>query len=97
MEAAKEIDLRWAAIMEWRRSIPAFRLALEEAFECRALLNRESAQQFAYESLQVLVDIVRNEKALPPPPSPGVTRRNQDVNRRKCSQTETRSKPPTPN
>jgi len=77
MEAAKEAaqetatatatatSLSWGIIMEWSRTIPEFRLALDEALECRALLNRERAQELTYDALQVLVMLVRDESASP--------------------------------
>jgi len=64
-QAAKETELRWSTIMEWSRTIPEFRLALDEAIGCRALLNRERAQEFTYEALQVIVKVLRDEKASP--------------------------------
>jgi len=71
LEAAKEApkanadptELSWATIMEWSRTIPGFRLALDEAIECRALLGRERAQELSYEALQVLQKLLRDEKA----------------------------------
>jgi uncharacterized protein YchJ len=64
-EAAKEAELRWPDVIEWKRNIPAFQLALEEALECRTLLNRERAQALSYEALQVLQKLIRDEKASP--------------------------------
>jgi uncharacterized protein YecA (UPF0149 family) len=64
-ETAKATSLSWGAIMEWNRTIPEFRLALDEAIECRALLNRERAQELTYEALQVLVGLLSDEKASP--------------------------------
>jgi uncharacterized protein YecA (UPF0149 family) len=62
-EAAEEIEQSWPTIIEWKRTIPTFRLALDEAFECRALLNRERAQELCHEALQVLLKVIRDEKA----------------------------------
>jgi len=64
-ETAKATSLSWAIIMEWSRTIPEFRLALDEAIECRALLNRERAQELTYEALQVLVNLLSDERASP--------------------------------
>jgi len=64
-EAAKEIELRWAVIMEWKRTIPAFRLAFEEALECRAMLIRERAHQLVFEALDVLLNLLRDPKSSP--------------------------------
>jgi hypothetical protein len=65
LAAAKEIDVPWAQIMAWKRSIPAFHLALEEALDCRALLNRERAQDLFYEALQVVEQVMRDRTASP--------------------------------
>jgi preprotein translocase subunit SecA len=62
-EAAKEIEQRWANIMDWKRNIPEFHLALEEALECRAMLIRERAHALIYEALDVLQKVLRDFKA----------------------------------
>ena len=64
-EAAKEIELRWAAIMDWKRNIPEFQLAFEEALECRAMLIRERAHGLIYSALDVLQKILMDHKASP--------------------------------
>jgi uncharacterized protein YchJ len=64
-DAAKEIDHRWAAIIDWKRNIPEFHLALEEALDCRAMLIRERAHGLIYEALDVLQRIVQDPKASP--------------------------------
>jgi SEC-C motif len=62
---ATETSLSWGIIMEWSRTIPEFRLALDGAMECRAQLNRERAQELLGEALQVLVGLLSDEKASP--------------------------------
>jgi uncharacterized protein YecA (UPF0149 family) len=60
---ADPTELSWATVMEWNRTIPEFRLALDQAIECRALLSRERAYELSYEALQVLPKLLRDEKA----------------------------------
>jgi hypothetical protein len=64
-EAAKEIELRWANIMDWKRNIPEFQLAFEEALECRAMLIRERAHGLIFEALDVLQKVLQDPKSSP--------------------------------
>jgi transposase-like protein len=63
--AAETAGVHRNTIANWRRTIPAFNSALDEALRDRALLQRESAAELVPQALQVVRTILHTESASP--------------------------------
>jgi hypothetical protein len=64
-QAAAGANVLLEDVLAWRRNLPHFRAALEQALSERDLLNREKAMTMADLAYQTLGDILRNDKASP--------------------------------
>jgi len=64
-EAANQADTTWKEVTLWRNTNPAFCDALEEAMRERAIVNQERIQGLAFEAIQVLGKVLKDERASP--------------------------------
>jgi len=64
-QAAASANVLLDDVLAWRRNLPHFRAALEQALSERDLLNREKAMTMADLAYQTLGDILRDDKASP--------------------------------
>jgi len=64
-QAAAGANVLLEDVLAWRRNLPHFRAALEQALSERDLLHREKAMPLVDLAYQTLGDILRNDKASP--------------------------------